>query len=1506
MRTSSGTILPARRKKKRVAWGRGLAIFACALLALVGLVPLGLAVLVRMAFVRDFIARETAKVVKEQGITARYDVGLSLLPLAVEVRNVRVESTDGGGPFLEASRAVARPRLFALMAGKLDIDQIEVESPKARVVLVDGKLGNLNVVLPESKEKKPFRAPFNVVSVSDAQVDLVMDGFHFTLEDLDADLTAEEVDAVSASELEIALRVGVVKSRWLRVLDAGDQKRRAEVDAEDDMLCDLDARVRIEKDKITVRRFTTHGGADLDPAGDTFTGCSLPADDKRRVDVALHQVTVLLPEPGKSMPRIDGRVMVRAPIALASRAPGAPDTDGWIKVDGQLTFSSVDELPDFKGSIEGHGVRVDHFTIAQEIQGDLVLRKDTDPRRPGSQILESPKIAIRMADGDVVATNLKVRPLEPASEDALSATVDVKSVDFVKLMAELGVSQHAHVKWDIAEAHVPHFGGSFVPLKLDGDFVARTGEFEAFDSAVDNPSRVRAVGLKEAQIQSHLAVRPDGVSFVNPRLVTGSSVVDGRLVFIGYAGGLRVDVPNARVDLEEISPIGNVKMKGFAEVKVDVFNTQSDPKLDGDVKKITGFELSGLKLGDIDSGHAELRGMALDLSNVTGTKGKSHYQMPTGRLDFGGPASMRLDAAITSEDFRLKERLDNEAHTEVGLLSIFNLEKDPRFAPIDAKIAATTHVHVALGGPEDRCGGGFISIAAKADVRDVALFGERFDDGHVDFEYRWYDPQAGIDGADLFVRAVTLHKLHREGKPPVGTVLGSLQLSRGGDIRGNIALDGLPLSRVDALGTATPGIDGAVSVVARVGGKASSLYVNGDAEVTPVRFRGKKLGASHVHFEMVPAPEKPAVVKGHTKCGGTIGPPFDPEAWLADTSSAGDFVLGGDLFDRQIQLENVTISREKSQNFSGKILFRKVDLGLVLGMASYSPKTAEEVDAIDPLETTGGELSADMEIERLRFEDLANAKVSFAPKSLSFFRGGQKVAWFPTPVQIVYEEDAIALPPLGFDIASSNGFKGRFTLKGDLARISSKDPKLDLRAELEPIDLGILTGIVPNLTRASGKLSGAVRVTGRALQPDVEGEVKVRGGEFAVAGLPSVISDVDVDILADDEEVRVTRAKAGFAGGEVQLTGRAPLRGNQVGSMEARVVSRGLQLKPQDGVTATFDTDLRVTYNFLATGIGQAKLPHVSGEVSLTSFDYTRPIALDVNDALRGGAKRTVVKGYDPSLDSVVLGPDLVVRSKAPLRIRNNLIETQLAIGPQGLAVSGTDQRVGLRGEVRALAGGRVHLLSNDFDVQQAVIKFDDASKIAPYVDVVATTDYRRFSSGTALSSQSVTGRSGTSWRINLHAYGDGEDLRLDMTADPALSREDIFLLLTVGLTRAELDQARIGDIGTAFGQAIANVSGAGSAVKQAITVIDDFRFGSAYSPRTGRTEPQITVGRRLTDDVRASVTKSFTDDQLRGNVEWRLSRTTSVQGTADNVNNTASGSFPNIGIDFRFRLQFD
>ena len=43
-------------------------------------------------------------------------------------------------------------------------------------------------------------------------------------------------------------------------------------------------------------------------------------------------------------------------------------------------------------------------------------------------------------------------------------------------------------------------------------------------------------------------------------------------------------------------------------------------------------------------------------------------------------------------------------------------------------------------------------------------------------------------------------------------------------------------------------------------------------------------------------------------------------------------------------------------------------------------------------------------------------------------------------------------------------------------------------------------------------------------------------------------------------------------------------------------------------------------------------------------------------------------------------------------------------------------------------------------------------------------------------------------WRITLQAHGPVENLKVTLSSDPALSQEDIVLLLTIGMTRAELD----------------------------------------------------------------------------------------------------------------------
>jgi translocation and assembly module TamB len=235
--------------------------------------------------------------------------------------------------------------------------------------------------------------------------------------------------------------------------------------------------------------------------------------------------------------------------------------------------------------------------------------------------------------------------------------------------------------------------------------------------------------------------------------------------------------------------------------------------------------------------------------------------------------------------------------------------------------------------------------------------------------------------------------------------------------------------------------------------------------------------------------------------------------------------------------------------------------------------------------------------------------------------------------------------------------------------------------------------------------------------------------------------------------------------------------------------------------------------------------------------------------------------------------------------------------------VSGTNQRVGLRGELRAKPNGRFHFRSTEFEIRQASIRFDDPTRIDPNVDVLAVTEYRRYGDSTS----SGTGIAAGLWRITVHAYGDTDNLHIDMTSDPPLSQEDIILLLTVGMTRVEVDQLQAGALGAGAAlEALATVSGADRAVKNAIPVIDDFRFGSAYSPLTGRTEPQVTVGKRVTDDVRANVTTGLTEDrELIANVEWRLGKRVSAQASYDNINAVTSSATGNIGVDLRWRLEF-
>src|SRR5882757_9309453 len=268
---------PYRRKPRR-DWGRMLARLWCLLFAIVGGVPFGIGLLVRTPVVRAWAARETAAVLKrELGLQARYRVEVQAWPLSIGLSDVRVEGSDGLGPALEAQRIAVRPRLFSLMSGRLDAGQIEVDGPRARLVVREGALSNVSYHLPKTEDRpRVRRAPFISVAVTDAALDIDVDGVVLQGRDIDLDVSAED-----GPVFDIALRAGkqsIVRERDVLSVDSVEPGPRA---VDEDVLCQLDARFRLARNSLLIRRLSLLAVADFDPLAGTGASCDAPANDPR-------------------------------------------------------------------------------------------------------------------------------------------------------------------------------------------------------------------------------------------------------------------------------------------------------------------------------------------------------------------------------------------------------------------------------------------------------------------------------------------------------------------------------------------------------------------------------------------------------------------------------------------------------------------------------------------------------------------------------------------------------------------------------------------------------------------------------------------------------------------------------------------------------------------------------------------------------------------------------------------------------------------------------------------------------------------------------------------------------------------------------------------------------------------------------------------------------------------------------------------------------------------------
>lgn len=1497
--------MPVRRD-----WGRVAVRVLCVLFALIGAVPLALGVLVRTAPVRAWAARETAALLQDKlGLTARYQVHVQAWPLMIGVSHLVLDASDGGPPFLELERMAIRPRLFSLLAGHLDAGEVEIVGPRLRAVVKDGALQNL--ALPSTGGDTGGgldRAPLSSVAITDARIDLTIEGVRIEARAVDFDLSAESSDV-----LELALRAGRVSVVHTHPVPGREDE---EDSVDEDVVCRFDTRVRLEPGRALVRRLILEGAADFDPDPGTTPPCELQAGDWRRVELELGALRVVGLDGAPS--KVSGRVRARLPVPVVHRFVDLPAATGSVSLDVEADYDAPSlalgeplrlELPRLRGTITADQPGLDGKLFVTRLAGSITTT-------PDAVRLEGADVA--WADGMLKISRAELRPFEKGMP-LRAGPIDVAGVELPGLLRDLGVHPSAHVAWTLREGRFERFGGTLSPLWLEGPVAIHTRGFEIFDRPTKDPARRPMMGVAEGTVRGTFVVRPDAVVLSGFSVETPRSRVE-TTVTLGFNDTLGVDVyPGSRVDLEDISPIGPIELAGVARVKAALRGPYAHPKLTGEIG-VERFVFGGFPIGDVEPSAVAFEPLVLTLENARVKHGASRVRVPSLKVDFdpgyrpaapgragGQPAPAPAASAPTPVVVDATVDTREAPHLTVrDLLEVLRLDKDPRFAGYAGVASGTARVHFALGGPEDRCGGGYLDVRAGMRLSDVEMLGERYDEGEAEVELVWDDQAAGGDGMRLNVRSASLRK-------GPGSVLASVSVQHGGVVKGSVIASGIPLRRLDALGPAGSLLDGSVSMVASLGGTMSRLSGLADIHVSRVRVGSTaSLPPSRVELAIEPL-SKPPRILGRTRCGNPQGPPFDPAEHERDLSQ-GDFVANGSLFDGRVRLDGLRISRQERKIVRGKVRVDARDLGTLAGL----------IPGVSPSAPPKLALTASLDIDRLPLADPRQTALTLTVDALDVEHERRRLRLTRPSGPIRVEGNVVKLPELHLEAGTASGLVAELTAEGEVKKALTA-PDLAIAVRVAETQLSKVSADIPQIRRANGKARAEVTLSGPLSSLRYAGWAEVKDGELDIEGFPATLDDIDVEIAIGDDNVRLKHARARVGTGTVEAEGNMLVRGLSLGAARATITARGVRLPVAEGVDLTANADLVATFR---PGIedeeGERNLPRVDGTVTLTSFNYTRPIVMSVDLGALTGRQRTTVETYDPAGDVVRFDVKIVSLQSKPLRFSNNLADMKVEVSPTGLTLSGTNQRFGARGTLKILPDSKLMLRTTEFNVREGYVHFSDPFRIAPKVDVHAESEYRRYdsTSGSAVADASAapdttaltsagassSASGGGRWRIKLHAQGDAENLRLNLTSDPPLSQEDIVLLLTLGMTRAELNRGLTTSLGETVGlEALSSLTGADRAVKTIVPLIDEFRFGTGYSSKTGTTEPTVTLGKRITDSVRANVTTGISQtSEVRGGVEVKLSDRMSVQGSYDNASDLTSSPFGNLGVDLRWRLEFE
>jgi len=242
---------------------------------------------------------------------------------------------------------------------------------------------------------------------------------------------------------------------------------------------------------------------------------------------------------------------------------------------------------------------------------------------------------------------------------------------------------------------------------------------------------------------------------------------------------------------------------------------------------------------------------------------------------------------------------------------------------------------------------------------------------------------------------------------------------------------------------------------------------------------------------------------------------------------------------------------------------------------------------------------------------------------------------------------------------------------------------------------------------------------------------------------------------------------------------------------------------------------------------------------------------------------------------------DINAIADGTVRIRNNLAD---AIAKGEFRIVGDSSRVIILGSFDVVEG-KVEFSGNRYDLKRVTVDFQDPRKNNPRLDARAETK-----KGNVTVIVTVTG--------TLEKY------EVDLFSDPPLGKNDIFALLSLGVTTREL-AGQEGAVGSAAAASIALGPYKGSVEEgiRGVIGLDRFAIEPGYSSTTKTFEPRFIVGKSFGDRASVSMATSIgASTESTATAELKLLENIFLQMDWQSATSTQEGD---LGADLKFRYRY-